>query len=96
MPTNKSAIDIVTRTLAIMAILCVLTVCVIAYRGTQIPPELNTITAGLVGAISSMLVKTTPTDEKSKDLTPDPSADPPTPVTVANIQPIAVTETTKP
>lgn len=66
MPTNKQAIDWITRTLAVMGFLCVLTVCILSFKGIQIPPELNTLTGGLVGSLASMLVKTTPTEEKQK------------------------------
>lgn len=62
MPTNKQAIDWITRTLAFLGACCVVTVCVLAYRGQEIPPELNTLTGGLVGSLASMLVKTTPTE----------------------------------
>lgn len=66
MPTNRSAIDWITRTLAFLGACCVVTVCILAYMGKQIPPELNTLTGGLVGSLASMLVKTTPTEDKSK------------------------------
>ena len=66
MPTNKQAIDWITRTLAFLGACCVVTVCILAYAGKQIPPELNTLTGGLVGSLASMLVKTTPTEDKPK------------------------------
>lgn len=66
MPTNRSAIDWITRTLAVLGFICVITVCVLAAMGKQIPPELNTLTGSLVGSLASMLVKTTPTEDKSK------------------------------
>lgn len=62
MPSNKAAIDWITRTLATMGAFCVVTVCILAIRGIQIPPELNTLTGGLVGSLASMLVKTSPTE----------------------------------
>lgn len=64
MPTNKQAIDWITRTIAVLAFACVVTICVMSYLGKQIPPELNTLTGGLVGSLGSMLVKTTPTEDK--------------------------------
>ena len=62
MPTNKTSISVIVTTIAIMAFLCVCTICYLSYKGIQIPPELNTLTAGLSGALSGMLVKTTPTE----------------------------------
>lgn len=83
MPTNKAAIDWITRTLAFLGACCVITVCILSYRGTQIPPELNTLTGGLVGSLASMLVKTTPTETPSKppaEVTVDQPPDQPIPV----------------
>lgn len=65
-PTNKQAIDWITRTIAVLGFVCVITVCVLSFVGKQIPPELNTLTGGLVGSLASMLVKTTPTEDKGK------------------------------
>ncbi len=62
MPNNKGAIMLIISTIAFAALLCVSSICVLAYFGKQIPPELNTLTGGLVGAISTMLVKTSPTE----------------------------------
>lgn len=59
--TNRTVINVVTMTLAALAVLCVATVCFCSYHAIQIPPELNTLTGGLVGALSAMLTKTTPT-----------------------------------
>lgn len=47
--------------------MCVATVCVLAFRGVQIPPELNTLTGGLVGSLASMLVKTSPTETQKTE-----------------------------
>lgn len=85
---NQGAISWITRTLAFLGACCVVTVCILSYRGIQIPPELNTLTGGLVGSLASMLVKTTPT-ESPKHPGPDgepPGGDnpPPIPVTVEN------------
>lgn len=97
MPTNKQAIDWITRTLAFLAACCVVTVCILSYRALQIPPELNTLTAALVGSLASMLVKTSPTETTPTPHTPKPG-DPPTPVTVANpvSDPANVAEVPKP
>lgn len=43
-----------------MAVTCVLTLCTLSYLGIKVPPELNTLTGGLVGSLASMLVKTSP------------------------------------
>lgn len=80
MPTNKQAIDWITRTLALLAVFCVGTVCYLAAMGLQVPPELNTLTGGLVGSLASMLVKTTPTDTTPNDNAPDQPADKRVPV----------------
>ena len=68
--TNQSAITIITMTIAVMAFSCVASICVLAFYGIQIPPELNTLAGGLVGALTAMLVKTSPT-ETTKPPTPD-------------------------
>jgi hypothetical protein len=78
--TNQTAITVITSTIAIMALLCVITICVLSYLGTKVPPELNTLTGGLCGALTAMLVKTSPTETPSS-----PKLDaPPTPVQVVN------------
>ena len=94
MPTNKAAIDWITRTLAVMGFVCVTTVCILAYRGTQIPPELNTLTGGLVGSLASMLVKTSPTESPKSE----GGGDTPTEVEIVQPagQPVPVVETPQP
>jgi len=62
MPTNRISITVIISTLAFCAGLCVFSVCLLAYYQLQIPPELNTLTGGLVGALTAMLVKTSPTE----------------------------------
>ncbi len=64
----------ITGTIAIMALACVVTICVLSYLGTKVPPELNTLTGGLCGALTAMLVKTTPT-ETIKSPNPDVPTD---------------------
>lgn len=58
---NRPVISIVVVTLSMLALLTVSTTCLLAYLGIEVPPELSTLTGGLVGALSAMLVKTTPT-----------------------------------
>jgi small neutral amino acid transporter SnatA (MarC family) len=60
--TNQTAITVITSTIAIMAISCVISICCLAFFGIPIPPELNTLAGGLVGALTAMLVKTSPTE----------------------------------
>ena len=79
MPTNKTVITVITSTLAGLAAICVGTVCFLSYKAIEIPPELNTLTAGLVGALTAMLVKTSPTEASKASL---PSSDSPTEVKV--------------
>jgi hypothetical protein len=58
---NKGEIKVIIRTVAVLAFACVVSECVLSYLGTQIPPELNTLTGGLVASLTAMLVKTSPT-----------------------------------
>ncbi len=90
MTNNQTAITMITGTIAIMALCCVVTICVLSYLGVKVPPELNTLTGGLCGALTAMLVKTTPT-ETAKAPTPDA----PAPVTVMNpaSDPVPTSET---
>jgi hypothetical protein len=76
MANQNAAILWIIRTLACLAALSVTTVCVLAYRGTQIPPELNTLTGGLVGALSSMLVNTKSSDRPAPVEIKQPEGDP--------------------
>ena len=66
MTTNQTAITVITSTIAVMAFSCVATVCYLSYRGILVPPELNTLTGGLVGALTAMLVKTSPTETQKQ------------------------------
>lgn len=59
--SNHSVILIVASTIAFLTIIAVSTVCILSYLEITIPPELNTLAGGLVGAISAMLVKTVAT-----------------------------------
>ena len=61
-PTNRIPINVIIGTLAFCAGICVCSVCFLSYSAIQIPPELNTLTAALVGALTAMLVKTSPTE----------------------------------
>ncbi len=87
--TNKSAITIVTTTIAGLAFLCVLTVCVISYMQREVPKDLGLITTGLVGGLLTMLTKTSPTETPKA-----PNPDAPAPVTVMNpaSDPVPTTE----
>ncbi len=90
MTNNQTAITMITGTIAIMALCCVVTICVLSYLGVKVPPELNTLTGGLCGALTAMLVKTTPTETAKT-----PTLDAPAPVTVMNpaSDPVPTTET---
>lgn len=93
--TNQTAISIITFTIALMALLCVGTVCLLSYLGVQVPPELNTLTGGLVGALTAMLVKTSPTETMKQPPSPTPTD--PAPVKVVNppSDPVHTEETPK-
>lgn len=73
---NKSTITTVTSTLCVLAFLAVAAVCVLAYLQCQIPPELNTLAGGLVGALTAMLVKTSPTAAVPETKIVNPPDDP--------------------
>ncbi len=90
MTNNQTAITMITGTIAIMALACVVTICVLSYLSIKVPPELNTLTGGLCGALTAMLVKTTPTETPKA-----PTPDSPAPVTVMNpaSDPVPTTET---
>lgn len=81
--SNQHIISIVTIGLVVMAFVCVASICVLSFYKIQIPPELNTLAGGLVGACSAMLVKTsatTPEPVKS-EIVNGPEAAIPTKVT---------------
>jgi hypothetical protein len=69
---NQGEIKVIIRTIATLAFLCVSSICVLAYLDKQVPPELNTLTGGLVAALTAMLVKTTPTSSKPQEVTNPP------------------------
>jgi hypothetical protein len=73
MTTNQTPINVVTMTVAFLAAICVWTICWLAYKGIQIPPELNTLTGTLCGYLTGALTKTTPTE-----ITRQPLPNPPT------------------
>ena len=60
--TNKTVITVITTTIAILAFLSVTTICVLAYLQVKIPAELNSLAIGSFGALTGMLVKTSPTE----------------------------------
>jgi hypothetical protein len=59
--TNQESISTIIRTLAVLAILCVLTICCLSAMSFTIPEILSNLTSSLIGALTAMLVKTTPT-----------------------------------
>ncbi len=95
MPTNKASIAVIVTTIAVMAFICVGTICYLSFKGIQIPPELNTLTATLTGALGGMLVKTTPTETTKQPLPPGGGGGP-SEVHVINKpdDPVPTTETT--
>jgi hypothetical protein len=96
MPTNKTVITVIISTIAGSAAMCVLSICLLSYWQLQIPPELNTLTGGLVGALTAMLVKTSPTETtKAPDGGTPPANGVATPVTVENTpsNPVPTAET---
>ena len=95
--TNKGQIYIIVCSIAILAVICVVTVCVLSYLQIKVPPELNTLTGGLVGYLAAMLVKTSPTETLKAPPPPSPDG-PPTPVQVVNkpADPVPTTTEEKP
>ena len=87
--TNKGQIYIIVCTIVFLAGCCVLTNCYLAYLGKEAPQAFTLLTGGLVGAVTSMLVKTTPTETTKQPL---PTAPTPPPTD----EPIAVTVENKP
>jgi len=71
-------------TIAVMAFSCVVSICTLAFYAIQIPPELNTLAGGLVGALTAMLVKTSPTETLKAPPAPPTLPNGATPVTVVN------------
>lgn len=86
--TNKGQIYIIVCAIVILALICVYTMCVMAYNGKDIPQALSLLTGGLVGSLGTMLTKTTPTETTKQPLpVVAPTVLPPngaTPVTVVN------------
>lgn len=76
LPTNEGTIKVVTRTLASVAIICVGMVCVLAFMGKQIPPELNTVMGGSLSALTAMLVNTRPSSSMQDVKVINPQAEP--------------------
>lgn len=60
--TNKGQIYIIVCTICILAATCVGTQNWLAVHGIEPPRSLDLLTGGLVGAITGMLVKTSPTE----------------------------------
>jgi hypothetical protein len=78
--TNQTPINVVTMTVAFLAAICVWTICWLAYKGIQIPPELNTLTGTLCCYLTGALTKTTPTETTRQPVLIPPTTDNPLPV----------------
>ena len=87
--TNKGQIYIIVCTIVFLASVCVLTNCYLSYIGKEPPQAFTLLTGGLVGSLTSMLVKTTPTETTKQPLPRPPSSPPPT-------EPTEVVVTNKP
>ncbi len=59
--TNKGAILVIIPTIAFLALVCVSTICWMSYTGREPGQGLTLLTGGLVGSLTSMLTKTSPT-----------------------------------
>ena len=88
---NSGEIKVIIRTLAFLAGVCVIAVAILAYFQKQIPPELNTLTGGLVGSLTAMLVKTAPTT--SSPSIPEPVKPIKTEIVQSPDNPVPVQET---
>lgn len=85
--TNKGQIYIIVCAIVALSIICVVTTCIMAYYGKDIPQALSLLTGGLVGSLGTMLTKTTPTETTKQPLPHSPTQPPldaPTEVTVVN------------
>jgi hypothetical protein len=76
--TNQNVITYVTGTVCALAFICVITFCILCFKGIEVSQAFSLLTGGLVGSLTSMLVKTTPT-ETTKQPAPT-STDNPLPV----------------
>jgi hypothetical protein len=75
-----------------MSCICVIANCYLAYTGQDSPQSLTLLTGGLVGSLSAMLVKTSPTQTLHPP--PVPGGTPPEVVVVNKPEdPIPTTET---
>jgi hypothetical protein len=82
-PTNKITIYVVTTTIAVLSAACVATICLMSYHGSEIGKDLSMITTGLIGALTGMLIKTSPTEtQKQSPVVPLQGSS--TPVVVVN------------
>jgi len=59
--SNKWVIFLIVGAIVTMAIGCVFTNCLMSYYGREPSQAFNLLTGGLVGSLSTMLVKTSPT-----------------------------------
>jgi len=99
--TNKGQIYIIVCTIVFLSACCVLTNCYLSLSGKEPPQAFTLLTGGLVGALTSMLVKTTPTEttkappQQPNPPPPLPPSNEPTKVVVENQpdDPVPTTET---
>lgn len=66
--TNERAIGQIVFTIAALATMCVLTICCLSAMNFAIPDVLSNLTSALIGALTAMLVKTTPTNSSPPGL----------------------------
>lgn len=83
MPNNKTVITFITGTVCFLAVVTVITYCILAFSGVEPSQGFSLLTGGLVGSLTSMLVKTTPTETTKQPPEPPPD-DAPSQVEVVN------------
>jgi high-affinity Fe2+/Pb2+ permease len=59
--SNKAVIYLIVGAIVLMAVVCVATNCFMTFGGKEPSQAFNLLTGGLVGSLTSMLVKTSPT-----------------------------------
>lgn len=92
--SNKWTIYWVVMAIILMAIGCVATNCYMALQKMEPPQAFTLLTGGLVGAVTSMLVKTSPTETVKSAPTPPPPPIPPEVIVVNKPDdPVPTTET---
>ncbi len=81
--SNQNVITYVTGTVCVSAIICVVTYCILSFYGVEVSQGFSLLTGGLVGSLTSMLIKTSPT-VATPSLPLTPNGDAPTQVQVVN------------